>query len=330
MASLDIFRDDAFGVTELTLAMEQAPIPPQPLASLFQHDGLRGDTFFIERKVDGELALVPTSPIGAEPQYLGRGRRSVLNFATMHMKVADVIRPEEVAGVRAFGSETELKQVQELVNEQTVKLRKSVEITHDWHRMGAIKGLVLDADGSVLIDLYDAFGVTQTTFDMELGTPTTDVKRKMTELARLVQAKLRARGKIVTGWRVLCSPGFIDALALHADVRARFADGSPEFNLRTQLNGFDLFGTRWDEYNAGTNTATWIADGEAYLIPIVSDLLIGRFTPAAYMSTVNQGKGRPMYAITELLPKQGGVEVEVQSRPLFINTMPEVVVRLTA
>ena len=331
MASLDIFRDDAFSVTELTLAMESATIAPQPLTSLFHHDGLRGETFFIEMADAGELSVIPTSAVGSPPVYQGRKRRSVLNFATLHMKVADVIRPEEVAGVRAYGSETELKQLRTLVDEQTAGLRQKVEITHDWHRMGAIKGQVLDADGSVLIDMYDEFDVTKSTFDLELDDADTDVKRKVVEMMRLSEGKLRNRGKIVTGWRTLCSSSFIDALSLHEDVRARFDAVQSDFNLRTQLRGFDMFGVRWDEYQVGTGTGgTWIADGKAYLVPIVKDLLIGRFTPASYMSTVNAGKGRPMYAITEMLPKQGGVEVEVQSRPLFLCTMPDVIVELSA
>ena len=330
MASLDIFNDNAFGVTELTLAMEQASIPAQPLTSLFQHDGLRGETFFLEQQADGALDIVPVSAVGSPPKYLGRSRRKVMNFSTFHIKVADVIRPEEVAGVRAFGSETELKQIQDLVNEQTIKLRGSIEVTHDWHRMGAIKGQILDANGDILVDLYNEFNVTKSTFNLDLTNSATDVKRKVTEMQRLAQAKLLARGKVVTGWRALCSPGFLDKLSLHPDGRARFADASPEMNLRTSLTGFDLFGVRWDEYSVGNRTEAWIADGKAYLIPTVKDLLIGRFTPASYMSTVNKGKGRPMYAITEVLPKEAGVEVEVQSRPLFICTMPEVIVELSA
>ena len=35
----------------------------------------------------------------------------------------------------------------------------TLTMTEEYHRLGAIQGLVLDKDGSVLFDLYDEFGV---------------------------------------------------------------------------------------------------------------------------------------------------------------------------
>ena len=61
--------------------------------------------------------------------------------------VENVIRADEVTNVRAFGTESDLEMVQNVVNARQAKQRRRIEITQEYHRIGAVRGQVLDADG---------------------------------------------------------------------------------------------------------------------------------------------------------------------------------------
>ena len=66
--------------------------------------------------------------------------------------------PEEVQGIRAFGSETEMESVAGVMARHLETMRNKHAITLEHLRMGALKGVILDADGSVaaVLDLDSA------------------------------------------------------------------------------------------------------------------------------------------------------------------------------
>ena len=51
-------------------------------------------------------------------------------------------------------------------------MSNKLDITEEFLRVGAVRGEILDADGSVLYDLFDEFGVEQKVYD---GLGTADV-----------------------------------------------------------------------------------------------------------------------------------------------------------
>ena len=50
-------------------------------------------------------------------------------------------------------------------------MRRKHAITLENLRVGAIKGQVLDADGSLIVDYFQEFGVTPAQFDFTFGAP---------------------------------------------------------------------------------------------------------------------------------------------------------------
>jgi hypothetical protein len=92
--------------------------------------------------------------------------------------------------------------------------------------MGAIKGQVLDADGSaVLLDIYTAFGVCQIVQSMELDVAGTKVRQLALEAKRKVE-KVIGSSAMITGFLALCGEGFFDAFISHQDVEAAYARGA--------------------------------------------------------------------------------------------------------
>ena len=73
------------------------------------------------------------------------------------------MHPEDVQDVRAFNS-TEPETIANRLARKQANLRRDIEATLEYHRVGAVKGQVLDADGStVLFDSFAAFGKTKKT-----------------------------------------------------------------------------------------------------------------------------------------------------------------------
>jgi hypothetical protein len=161
MPMLNPFATDAFNMVALTAAINKIPNTYGRLEqlNLMPATGVRTRTIIIE-EMSGVLNLLPTQPVGA-PGTLGtQGKRKVRSFVIPHIPHDDVVLPEEVQGIRAFGSESEMEALADLMAQKLQTMRAKHAITLEHLRMGALKGVILDADGSTLYDLYHEFGIT--------------------------------------------------------------------------------------------------------------------------------------------------------------------------
>ena len=334
MATLDIFNNDAFSVTSLISTITDIPRVPTQLGDegLFTESGMTTTTAFIERQGSG-LKLVPAAPRGGVADTVGRENRKLIPVAAVHLPQRDTIMADEVQGIRAFGSETDVEAVQALVRRQLAQLKANLDMTLEYHRIGALKGVVLDADGaSELYDLYDIFDMTQTTQYWNIATNSTpaDPKRSCIELKRLVQSALG--GRAFRRVRVKCSEGFFDDLIAHKAMKEaweRWQDGA--FARQDQTTGdFEFAGVVFQIYAGGVGGQDFIADGEAYAYPEgVPGMFVTKYAPADYMETVNT-MGLPYYAKQERMSFDKGVQLESQSNPVMLNTLPEAAIKLSA
>lgn len=160
----DIFANPAFGITNLTQSINILPNLYGRLAEmgLFASKPITTRSVIIEEKY-GVLHLLPSKPLGSPGTVGESGSRKIRSFVVPHIPHDDIVLPGDVAGVRAFGSETELETVASIVNDRLQAMKNKHDITHEWLRMGALKGLILDGDGSALYDLFTEFGITKKT-----------------------------------------------------------------------------------------------------------------------------------------------------------------------
>lgn len=145
MPTLDIFNQDAFSVTNLTQAINKIPFVPGRAGMLIPWDeqGVNTTSIMIE-EVEGVLSIIDPSPRGGPGTTVAKEKRTVRSLVIPHYEVNDAIYADEVQGVRAFGTETELETVQSLVNrrlEQHVAWR--LDPTLEYQRVGAVKGIIL-------------------------------------------------------------------------------------------------------------------------------------------------------------------------------------------
>lgn len=334
MATLDIFNGDAFRVSALIDTITDIPRVPTQIRSegLFAEYGIMTPTAMIER-TGRELSLVPTTPRGAPGATVTRTGRKMIALAAVHLPQNAAVLADEVYGVRAFGSETEVMQVQALVRDKIAVAKESLDLTIEYQMVGALKGVVVDADGSTpILDMYSTFGFTQELLPWNIATnnTTVDLKQFCVTLKRKIRNALG--GRTFTGVRVKCSEGFFDKLVGHNSMKAawdRWNNG--QFLREDQSNADFVFAdVVFQVYSGGTNSADFIEDGFAYAYPTgVSRMFHCAYAPADYMETVNT-MGVPYYAKQERMKFDRGIEIETQSNPLVFNKLPEAVKKITA
>lgn len=182
MADIEIFNDDAFSVSSLTAAINEQEYLPGRISSLglFQEEGITTLTVQIEK--DGDtIALVPAGERGTSGLVVGGSKRNLIPFNTVHLPQRFAIKADEIQGIRA-GTRSELQSVQDVVNKRLAKCRRQLDVTHEFQRMGALNGQILDADGkTVLLDIYKTFGVSRKKMSMGLNDPATEIRVKCGE-----------------------------------------------------------------------------------------------------------------------------------------------------
>lgn len=330
MASFDIFNDDAFSLQSLTRAINDAPYQPTRIGQLglFSEESINTTSLSIER-LGSTLSLVPTSPRGAPVPKNRDDKRSLVSINTVRLAQGDMLMADEIQNVRAFGSETELEAVQTKVNAKLAKIRRNIDVTLEYQRIGALKGQIVESDGAtVLLDCYTLFGLSKQTHDMGLDDDATKVKIKAVEAKRKVEAALGA--KMYRGLRAFCDDAFFDALVGHPAVTKAYdlwLDG--QFQREDQRGGFPFAGIIWEEYRGTVSGQPFIPANKAILVPEgVPDMFVTHYAPADYVETVNTN-GLPYYARQEMLPKGRGVDIEGQTQTISINTQPDAVIELS-
>lgn len=328
---MGIFDKDIFTLAALTAAINEVAYQPRRLGDLgvFQSEGISTTSMVIE-KSGHQLGLVESKERGAPGNVVGGSKRTGVSFACAHLPTTATILADEVQNVRAFGTEDQEQAVQSVVNARLAKMAQRIDVTHEYHRIGAVKGKVMDADGTtVLVDLFQAFGITQKTLAMGLDTATPDVQGKCLDILELIEAGLG--DLFFSGGRVLCGKAFWKKLVTHKEVKTayeRFQDGA---RLRDDLREELPFGGLiFERYRGNVAGQPFIADNEAYAMPMgVDELFITRFGPADYMDAVNT-LGLPLYSSSERLDHNKGVSLEAQSNPAHLNTRPQSCIKLTA
>lgn len=329
MASMDVFSGRAFHSHELTAALNRAPYLPTFLGeqNIFEPKPVRTIQVSIEQK-GGTLSLIQTSERGAPLQQADRESRDIRDFRTVRIAKGDTLHAYEIEGIRAFGSESELQQVQTEVAGRLINLNNDVELTHENMRLGAIQGIVLDANGSTLRNWYTEWGIAQPAeIDFELDVATTDVRAKCNAVVR---AMMRASGGAwITGRtqvHALAGDNFFDNLTGHDNVRDTWLNQQAAAELRqgNAYTSFNFGSITFHNYR-GTDDGSTVAVGsdvvKFYPVNAPGVFQVAQ-SPGETFDYVNT-PGQRVYAM--LVPdreRNAWVKPEVYSYPLYICTRP--------
>lgn len=342
----NVFTGNAFSAITLTARINNTPFVPSLLGSigLFHVDGVPTTDVAVEER-NGQLMLVQTSPRGAPGHTTTHAKSNLRKVSTTHLKLVDTVTADQVQNAINSGAvfgQPAMQSAEALVHERfegAIGLRARMELTHEFHRLGAIKGLVLDADGSVLFDWYDFFGIARPPVaevdfaganadELLLEQQCTDLKRAMVRgCAGLPTTTLRGVA--------LCGDNFYDKLRGNKEVAAQRKaanTGRGEGDVFARNAAYDSFvygGITFVNYQGTDDGLVGIDTNRARLFPLgVPGLFQQLFGPPDIHGMTNM-KGLPVHAY---LPPEAqtsrSVGLEAQSNPLTMCLRPQALVEL--
>jgi hypothetical protein len=291
---------------------------------------------------NGILNLLQTSQRGGNGATLGvPPKRKMMNFSTFHVEHDDEITADEIQQVRRFGQEYQTEALEDLVMMKTEAAAAKHDITLEWYRMGALRGLVMDADGTTLLDMFASFGLSQTVFNFPFSNTSANIGQFIETVKRYFE--VNALGETFSSIRVLCSPEFFAALTGHPSIVAAYQYfTSVQEPLRADLRtAFTHKGVTFEEYvgqatslNADNSVTVrkFVPTGDA--VPVLQgtrQLFRMYYGPADFVSEANK-PGLKRYV--KLLPDPSGkdkfVTLHTQMNPLPLVTRPALIPRFAS
>lgn len=338
---LDIFNNDAFSVTSLTDAISEKKVRPGRLGELglFTTTSVTTLTIALER-IGDTIQLVAPSPRGSAGETRDEPKRSIENIGIPHFQRDWSVVADEVQGVRAYGSETQLMTVQGLVAQKIAANLADLDLTDEYARIGAIQGIITYKGGQTL-NLFDKFGVNQpseTDFDLDAANPADGILRKKC-VAKIREARKALGGVPFDYLHAFVGDNFFDDLIQHPEVRETYKGWSEAQILRESYIGknrssnpmFEFGGIVWENYgaidNVGDSALLGIGTDVAKFVPVgVPGLFRTYYAPADYVETVNT-LGKARYAKQWPMQNGKGVNGETQTNTLHIATRPGCLLR---
>jgi hypothetical protein len=307
----------------------------QELGIFGEPKGIATTSVVIEMK-NGVLNLLSSKERGAPADANTAAKRSAISFVVPHIPLDDQIKAEDFQGVRMFGSQNQLETLESVMMDRQETMARKHYITWEYHRMGALSGVVLDADGSTIHNLFDAFGVTQKVVDFVLGTDGTDVRTKCFEVSRHIQDNLL--GEVMTGVHALASPTWFDEFVKHPSVSEAFKyyQATDDVMRGDVRGGFKFAGITFEEYrgqasflnsDGTTSQRLFVPDGDVRFFPTgTQSTFTHNCAPGDFVETANT-IGLPLYMKADPGKMNRWIDVHVQSNPLFLCNRPALLVR---
>ena len=209
-----------FNVTELSAAISNLPtrIGNPSDAELFRNIPGTTNVFSMEFYEESGI-LVPTTEWGGVAPKNSSGKRTAKSWTVPHMPLEDVVKAADVIGVRAFGT-TQAETVQGKVLDKLQAMKNKVDATLAYRRSKAKQGIIVDADGSTILNYFTEFGLSQQVVYFDLGTATTNIAAKCQDVIDQIEDGLGQ--EVYSSIEVEVDRAFYDALTAHKNVREVF------------------------------------------------------------------------------------------------------------
>lgn len=170
----------------------------------------------------GTLGLI-TDRVRGDRNNVSRDElRTLRSFPVPHFPLDDAVKPEDIQGVRAYGTSEAAETEANVIARKLERIRRNHAVTLEFARAQALtQGTIYAPNGTVSGNYYTEFGVTRKEIDFVLGTATTNLLAKSEEGIAHIQDNILS-GESVNNIIVLCSPEFFSKLIDHASVKEAY------------------------------------------------------------------------------------------------------------
>lgn len=342
--TLDIFKNDAFSVINLQRVAGATPYIPQALGQmqLFTPRPIDTEEVLLYEQ-DGGFALIPTTERGGPDIQQIRRQGRLRALSTLRLSKKDTVRAGELTGVAsmALPENIRLRNAQQLTTERTAQLKTDMEATKEFHRLGALRGKLYDADGTTLIvDYFTEYGIpAPATVNFDFDTiPANTLGTYISQNVRdPIIDVLKASGRLTPQTRVaaLVGSNFWYGLIQHPDVVERYKAQEQARYIALAVNPL-LQPPRYSEitvgnvtfmhYEGSTGGEIEVDDDEAIFFPIgAKDVFSVYWAPGETLLDAGE-RGRPEYLYVQPDPRDqmpSFVDIVLRSYPLYACIFPK-------
>lgn len=317
--------------TELDDAINDIPNVPSRLlgSGMFRQKNLTTTSVMVEF-TGKQLNLIPNRSRNDAPNLKAFGKGSLVRtFTPTHLNLETTIRPNQIQDVRKAGTKDALLSNAEVISDELAEHRGNHDLTLEHLMLGAVKGKIVDADGSTVIyDLYREFGITAASTAMPFGTAAADLGLLIEQTERAMKKGLN--GDVSNGCTVLCSPEFFDALVSHKSAKGAFNRFQDTVLQRDNTNGkFSWRGVDFEIYDYELGGKPLIASGQAHgFLRGMRRGFVQYNAPGNMMAQANK-IARPFYVSVENEDHDRGVNIYTESNPLPLCLRPQTLMKFT-
>ncbi len=324
----DIFNSDAFSTVEMTAAIQELPYVPGRIGSMGLFDKIPiTNTFYAIESEAGELRLIPDAPRGVHNRVLSTPARKMRSFAIPHFPLDASVKADDVMRLRSFGTSDVQPAVQVLVNNKMQRCRQNHEMTHEYMRVGAIQGVIKNAQGATITNLFTEFGVTEVVVSFNFNAAINVIKGKVLDVITSIESTLGGLGyeRIIA----VCGTTAYRNLVASAALSESFTSIDERWPIELQRAGITFAEIDWFPYRGKVGATPFVPDNQIRFFPVgVGDLFQQVIAPADFIEAVGS-PGEEVYAKQELQRFGKGVDIHTQSNVHMVCTRPKVLVKGT-
>lgn len=331
---ITLLQDDTFSASTLTEAVNRDPKVWRKLKSmgLFEPDPLTTTTVVIDVE-EGAVSVMPQTSRGGPSSTQKPRSPKAVTLTVPNFKRKDYVTAGDLQNVVDV-SERSLISLQRAIGKKARPLDDAMELTHEFLIAKALQGTVADAEGNTIVNLFTAFGKTQTTIDFNFGA-NGNVIGTADALDTAMEKALGNETHSAT--LVLCSPGFWTAMLANKTIfdiyKNREVGPNPLINdLRNSFAFQNLVFVQYaGSVTINGNEVPFVPANEAIALPLgTRNTFKMYYAPADLLEFANT-EAQPKY-LTQSLEKQDGedkIVVRAETNPLPICNKPDVLIRVT-
>ena len=341
MAELDFLGNERYSYRKITEGMLLLPNYFSTLQDWGLFPTVPIDTTYVELDVEKfAINIIPSGTRGGTNPKASPGSRRSKVTKVLYYGLDDQLRADDLQNAIALANAGQFKKFDVELAKKLLKLKMQHDQTREYLQWTALAGKLMESDGQgELLDLFAFMGKTRYQMDLKLGNSSTD-KPIYSAIAKYKDhLQLNMEGDIFTGVvipvdrplfdRIVNHPEIVDAHSQYPSAQEVLReDVSDAWVYKGVVFRVELGRATYNANDGSSITTQFVTPNEGLAIPTGTLQTFRNYAaPADFIDTVND-LGEEMYARTEIMKFNRGVDIHTQANILPINLRPQTVARV--
>ncbi|MDA0107829.1 major capsid protein [Vibrio sp. La 4.2.2] len=320
-----IFDHEAFQLHNLTTAYNYSTPIESEVLDMFRTEPVEHRTVMLVKSGHYLQVLMP-GEIGQHPNIDTHDPEEAVPVVLIRYPFDSAIVPDDLSRIKSLkDKKLQAQDLATLTKSHMGKHRANHRYTAAFTAYSALKGIVKNKKGDVLVNLHSVMGTTPRQLDLKLGTPTTDVPQLLQALAKKNRELCKDYGHLLqNGTTVRIGSDMIYQILMHASVEQFYgAELYPRLLVkwaddptRIKICGINFIADEVDEVVSRGASYPNVQSGLFAMLRAPADVLSG--------ST----KNRECYITTERKKHDEGLEIRSRAIYLPIVRNPQLICEL--